>query len=544
MLHRRLAPALRAMVEFAQATPIFLAAGPDAEFQNQPAWFLRQHESAGWPPMARRDRSGLFPISLALLAALSLPSSAARAQGLDSLAAHALQFAAQQLAASVAQVHDPSRFPRSTLANGTWRLEDSDTWTSGFFPGCLWLMHGSTAAAEWRSWATDWTAEMEGEKNDTGSHDIGFKIFCSFGNGYRLTGDPAWPSVIRAGAQSLSTRFNTVVGCTRSWNNRNFPVIIDNLMNLEILFWSARNGGDPAWYDMAVSHALRTRQDHVRVNGSTYHLVDYHPGTGAILSRGTVQGYSDQSTWARGQAWGLYGFTMAYRETGDSRFLETARLVADYFIDHLPADHVPYWDFDAPGIPNEPKDCSAAAIAASGLMELVTFDPDGAARARYRDAASDILASLCTPAYLAEGSNSSGILQHGVGNKPSNGEVDVSLIYGDYYFLEALLRYQALVTGVAPHVTGLRLDRAVPNPFERDTRIGFHLPAAGPVVVSIFDARGAEFRTLADGIFPAGEHVLLWDGRGKDGGSAASGIYFYRLRSGSFSQTRKVIRIR
>lgn len=404
-------------------------------------------------------------------------------------------------------------------------------------------MHEWTAGTDWRSWAADWTAEMEGEKNDTDSHDVGFKIFCSFGNGYRLTGDPAWPSVIRKGAQSLSTRFNPVVGCTRSWNNRNFPVIIDNMMNLEILFWSARNGGDTAWYDMAVSHALRTRQDHVRANGSTYHLVDYHPGTGAVLSRGTVQGYSDQSTWARGQAWGLCGFTMAYRETGDSRFLETARLVA-YFIDHLPADHVPYWDFDAPGIPNEPKDSSAGAIAASGLMELATLDPDGAARARYRDAASDVLASLCSPACLAEGSNSSGILRHGVGNKPSNSEVDVSLIYGDYYFLEALLRYQALVTGVAPHVTGLRLDRAAPNPFERDTRIGFHLPAAGPVVVSIFDARGAEFRKLADGIFPAGEHVLFWDGKGKDGGSAASGIYFYRLRSGSFSQTRKVIRIR
>ena len=478
------------------------------------------------------------------LAILGMLSSAVPAQNLDPLATHALEFAGTQLAASVADVDDPSRFPRSTLADGSWRLEDSGSWTSGFFPGCLWRMQEAEGGGSWRSWAESWTAEMEGEKNDTGSHDVGFKIFCSFGNGYRLTGNASYPAIIRQGAQALASRFNTTVGCTRSWDNRHFPVIIDNMMNLEILFWAARHGGDAAWYDMAVSHALRTRQDHVRADGSTYHLVDYDPQTGAILFRGTVQGSSNNSTWARGQAWAVYGFTMAYRETQDARFLDTARRVADYFIDHLPADRVPYWDFQAPNIPNEPKDSSAAAIAASGLLELATLVTDPTARTRYRNAALGILSALCSPAYLAEGSPSAGILLHGTGNRPNNTEVNVSLIYGDYYFLEALLRYRQLPTDVVPAFVALRLDPAVPNPFNPRTRIGFHLSGATHVVLRIFDARGAEVRRLADAEFPGGDHALDWDGNRQDGRPAASGTYFYRLQAGDFTATRKASLIR
>jgi unsaturated chondroitin disaccharide hydrolase len=444
----------------------------------------------------------------------------------------------------VAEVDNPSRFPRSTLADGSWRLEDSGSWTSGFFPGCLWLVHDWNESANSRQWAEDWTAGMAGERNDTSTHDVGFKIFCSFGNGYRLTGDPSYPGILRQGAASLATRFNATVGCTRSWDNRNFPVIIDNMMNLEILFWAARNGGDPAWYDMAVSHALRTRQDHVRADGSTYHLVDYDPQTGAVLSRGTVQGYSDNSTWARGQAWAVYGFTMTYRETRDTRFRDTARRTADYFIDHLPVDHVPYWDFQAPHIPNEPKDSSAAAIAAAGLLELCTLADDAAARARYRQVGCDIVAALCSPPYLAEGSTSHGILLHGTGNKPKNTEVDVSLIYGDYYFLQALLRLGDLPTDALPAFTGVRLDPAVPNPFNPGTRIGFHLPAAAHVVLAIYDARGAEVCRLAAEDFPAGDHGRFWNGRGQDGSPVPSGTYFYRLQAGSFAATGKASLIR
>jgi unsaturated chondroitin disaccharide hydrolase len=491
--------------------------------------------------LARIGSTFVLPVLLALFGPLA---ASLEARTLDPPTQHALDFAAQQLTASVAEVGSPTRFPKSTLADGSWSTEDSGTWTSGFFPGCLWLMFQRTSGSSWHTWAADWTAEMEGEKNDTGSHDVGFKIFCSFGNGYRLTLEPAYRDVVIQGAQSLASRYNPIVGCTRSWDNRHFPVIIDNMMNLEILFWAARNGGNPVWYDMALSHALKTRVNHVRADGSTYQLVDYDPSTGAILGKETVQGYATESTWSRGQAWAVYGFTMAYRETGDSRLLETARLVADYFIDHLPADQVPYWDFEAPNIPNEKKDSSAGAIAASGLLELSTLVSDGASRARYRDAAAAVLTSLCSTAYLAEGTNSSGILLHGVGNKPSNKEVDVSLIYGDYYFIEALLRWQATTTDVPPVFAGYRLEPSVPNPFRTEMRIAFELPRAGPVELRILDIQGAVVRTLARGGYAAGRQGVIWDGTRDDGAPATSGIYFYELRAGGFRQTRKVSLVR
>ncbi|OLD58487.1 MAG: hypothetical protein AUI33_17580 [Ignavibacteria bacterium 13_1_40CM_2_61_4] len=346
------------------------------------------------------------------------------------------------------------------------------------------------------------------------------------------------------GARSLATRYSPIVGCTRSWNNRHFPVIIDNMMNLEILFWAARHGGDPAWYDMAVSHALKTRQNHVRADGSTYQVVDYDPNTGAVLAKETVQGYSTESTWSRGQALAVYGFTMTYRETGDTRFLDTARQVADYFVDHLPADRVPYWDFEAPNIPNEKKDSSAAAIAASGLLELSTLVPEGASRTRYREAAFQILESLCSPAYLAEGTTSSGILLHGVGNKPSNSEVDVSLIYGDYYFIEALMRHEAITTGVEQAFAGYRLEPSFPNPFGSEMHISFQVPQACHVDVSIIDIRGAQVRTLAHADYPPGRHEVIWNGLRRDGTPAPSGAYFCVFRAGSFYQTHKLSLVR
>jgi unsaturated chondroitin disaccharide hydrolase len=456
----------------------------------------------------------------------------------------ALQFAEQQLTASVAEVVDPWRFPRSTLSDGSWKTETSSSWTSGFFPGCLWFQYERTSLATWRTLATRWTAEMESQKNNTSSHDVGFKIMCSFGNAYRLTLDPAYRDVVLQGAASLATRYNPAVGCTRSWNNHHFPVIIDNMMNLEILFWAARHGGNAAWYDMAVSHALKTRQNHVRADGSTYHLVDYDPNTGAILGKETVQGYATESTWARGQAWALYGFTMTYRETGDARFLDTAQRVADYFIDHLPADHVPYWDFNAPNIPNEKKDTSAAAIAASGLLELSTWVADPAARTRYRDAGSQILSALCSTAYLAQGSTSSGILLHGVGHKPDNTEVDVSLIYGDYYFIEALMRYQTATTAAPAAPADDALQASFPNPFTPGAQIGLVLPRAGRVQLRVLDVRGAEVRTLADADYPAGRHAVTWDGRRGDGTAASSGIYYCELRAAGMRRTRTLSLIR
>ena len=276
-----------------------------------------------------------------------------------------------------------------------------------------------------------------------GSHDIGFIIYCSFGNGYRLKPSAGYRKVILQAARTLLTRFNPVVGCIRSWDNRKwtFPVIIDNMMNLELLFWASQNGGTRQMYDAAVSHAERTMQNHFRPDGSTYHVVDYDTTNGAVRAKTTHQGYADESTWARGQAWAVYGFTMAYRYTHDGRFLRTAQRAADYFMNRLPSDHIPYWDFDAPGIPNEPRDASAGAIAASGLLELGTNATADSLRRKYFDAAEVILAALASPPYLSEGTHSSGIISHSTGNKPAGSEIDVDLIYGDYYFLEGLQRY-------------------------------------------------------------------------------------------------------
>jgi hypothetical protein len=276
--------------------------------------------------------------------------------------------------------------------------------------------------------------------------DVGFMINTSYGNGYRLTGNPDWKAVVLQTAQSFSTRYNGAAGCLSTWGavtNQPFDVFLDTMMNLEVLFRAYDLGGDTNFYNFAYSHAEKTMLNHVRADGSTYHIVEYDGNTGAVLWRGTFAGASDQSTWARGQSWGVYGFTMAYRETGDARFLSTAQKLADYCLTNLPLDYVPYWDYQAPGIPNEPRDSSAAAILLSGLLELSQRSTNAPDAARYWQAARHIFNSLRSTNYLAQGSISSGILLHGVGETPplSSSEIDVSLIYGDYYFIESLKRF-------------------------------------------------------------------------------------------------------
>jgi unsaturated chondroitin disaccharide hydrolase len=466
------------------------------------------------------------------------------AQNVDSLLSYGLDFARQQVAASVHEVADPSRFPRATATDGSWITKSAGSWTSGFFPGCLWFMFESTGADSFRTSAELWTQEMEDEQNDTGSHDVGFKMLGSFGQGFRLTGNAAYPAVLLQGAQSLATRYNSVVGCIRSWNNRNFPVIIDNMMNLELLFWGAANGGDPTWYDMAVSHATRTMQDHVRADGSTYQIVDYDPSTGTIIAKEAHQGYDVESTWARGQAWALYGFTMAYRETGNVAFLQTAQQTANYFIANLPADHVPYWDFDAPNIPNEERDTSAASIAASGLLELSTLTADSL-QGSYRNAAIDILVSLSSSSYLATGSNSSGVLLHAVGNRPNGTEVDVSLIYADYYYLEALLRYQGIASDVGD-VFAVPLHpalRAYPNPFNPGTTLHYSIAEAAHVHLAIFDVRGQRVAVLVDEHQAGGAHQRRWT-MNAVGLRRPSGVYFARLQTADRSVVSKLVLLR
>ncbi len=338
--------------------------------------------------------------------------------------------------------------PRTLDSKGNLRLVAPGDWTSGFFPGELWYMYEYTGDEFWKQKAKEYTELLEGQKNNGSTHDMGFKMYCSYGNGLRLSPNEEYKDVLLTSARTLTTRFREKTGCLRSWDHGRdkwaYPVIIDNMMNLELLFWAFRESGDSLFYHIAVSHARTTMKNHFRDDYSSYHVVNYDTLTGEVLHRHTHQGYAHSSAWARGQAWGLYGYTMCFRETGDTAFLNQARHIADFIFQHknLPQDLIPYWDFNAPDIPNEPRDVSAATVTASGLYELCALDPVN--RAKYKALADKIMENL-TLNYRAEPGKDKGfLLLHSTGSKPHNSEVDVPLSYADYYFLEALLRKRAL----------------------------------------------------------------------------------------------------
>ncbi len=357
-----------------------------------------------------------------------------------------LQFAARQYKHMMQHVPD-SVLPRTTnTKDGSLLTSNTSWWTSGFYPGTNWYLFEYTKDPAFKAEALKRMALVEKEKNNKGTHDLGFMMYCPFGNAYRITKDPAYKAVLLTSAKSLSTRFNPTVGCIKSWDHGSwkFPVIIDNMMNLELLTWATKVSGDAQFEHIARTHANTTIQHHFRPDYSSYHVVDYDPATGAVLQKKTHQGAADSSAWSRGQAWGLYGYTMMYRETKDKAYLDQAHHIADYILSNpnMPEDLIPYWDYNAPGIPNAPRDASAGAVAASALLELSRYvnKADGK---RYWNAAEKMLASLCSPAYLAkEGENNDFILMHSVGSLPHNSEVDVPLTYADYYFVEALLRYK------------------------------------------------------------------------------------------------------
>ena len=383
----------------------------------------------------------------ALIAALvlSLPFLSRPRGDERGLAQRNLAFAQEQFLLALQRLQPSDLNPRTLNADGTLQLVPSRDWTSGFFPGSLWLLYEYTGMESWRASAQKFTRNVEQEKSNGTTHDMGFKMFCSFGNGYRLTNDAEYKEILLQSARMLITRFNPLVGCIRSWDHHQhlwqFPVIIDNMMNLELLFWAAKVSGEAAFYDIALRHAETTMKNHFRSDYGTWHVLNYDSATGAVLNRHTHQGYAHESTWARGQAWALYGFTMVYRETRDRRFLEQAQHIADYILNHknLPEDMVPYWDYDVPNIENEPRDASAAAVMCSALFELGTHLRPGGAR--YKSAAEKTLTSLSSQKYLAKlGENGNFLLQHAVGNKPANSEIDVPIVYADYYFLEANLR--------------------------------------------------------------------------------------------------------
>jgi unsaturated chondroitin disaccharide hydrolase len=336
----------------------------------------------------------------------------------------------------------PFLYPRSSNPDGTLLSVESRDWTSGFFAGNLWQLYDYTRDGKLLKAAQRWSVGLEKEKDNRSTHDLGFMLYCSIGHGYRLTKDEHYKNVLLEGARTLATRFNKKTGCIRSWDHGTwqFPVIIDNMMNLELLFWASKVSGDSSFYRVAVTHANTTLKNHFRPDNSSYHVVDYDTASGMAIKKMTHQGFSDESAWARGQAWGLYGFTVAYRETRDRKYLEQAEKIAAFYLSHpnLPADKVPYWDFNASGIPHEPRDASAAAIAASALLELAKYSERGK---WYSDNAMAMLKTLSSPTYLATpGTNNNFILKHCVGHKPAEREIDVPLIYADYYFIEALLR--------------------------------------------------------------------------------------------------------
>ncbi len=348
----------------------------------------------------------------------------------------------QQLANMLGSLDQKNRYPRTYNEEDFLVTVTSDDWTSGFFPGMLWYMYEYTKDTEWKKHAQQWTAGLEFEKYNSKTHDLGFMLYTSFGNGYRLTKRSHYKNVLIAAANTLITRYNPKVGCIQSWEQGKwkYPVIIDNMMNLELLFWASKITGNSKYATIAIHHANTTLKNQFREDGSSWHVLDYDPKTGNIRSKTTAQGYSDDSSWARGQAWGLYGFTMTYRETKDSTYLNQAEKIAEYIIQNLEKTKIPYWDFKAPYIPFVHKDASAAAITASALLELSSFSKKSHL---YCKIAEEILHQLCTPEYLAKAkSNGNFILNHSIGHKPDNSEVDVPLIYADYYFIEALLRYK------------------------------------------------------------------------------------------------------
>ena len=333
--------------------------------------------------------------------------------------------------------------PRTVGEDGTLVLVNGGDWTSGFYPGILWQMYELTGEKSWRDRAEFYTQKLESQQYNNSDHDIGFRMFCSYGNAFRLTGKEEYIPVLVRSARTLISRYYEKVGCIRSWDfNQDVwqcPVIIDNMMNLELLFWASEKTGDPRFHDIAVQHALTTMENHFREDYSTCHVVDYDTINGQVRQKNTHQGYADGSSWARGQAWGLYGYTMTYRYTKDNRFLRQAEGIADFILGHpnLPDDGIPYWDFDAPGMPDEPRDVSAAAIMASALYELSTYSEKGTV---YRKEADRILKNIWNGYRSGNGENCGFLLDHSVGSKPEKREVDVPLIYADYYFLEAMVR--------------------------------------------------------------------------------------------------------
>jgi len=367
-----------------------------------------------------------------------------------------VEFAAKQIGIEIDMMHQKGEIlnPRTIHKDGTTRYNKPELWTSGFFPGSLWYMYELTGDEKWRNEAEIITETLDTVQYLTWHHDVGFMVYCSYGNGYRLTKNPAYKDVIIQAAKSLSTRFRPNVSAIQSWSSKrgwqakrgwDCPVIIDNMMNLELLFEASKISGDNSFRDIAIKHANTTLENQFRADYSCYHVIDYDTKTGQVRNKHTAQGFAHESAWARGQAWAIYGYTVCYRETKDPKYLEQANNIANFLFTHprMPEDLIPYWDFDCTEIPNTYRDASAASCIASALYEMSTYNKEKSVE--YKQYADKIVENLSSDAYRAKlGENNNFLLMHSVGSIPHGSEIDVPLNYADYYFLEALKRKKDL----------------------------------------------------------------------------------------------------
>lgn len=346
---------------------------------------------------------------------------------------------------------DSLSFPRSYSRNkDAIKKVTSKDWTSGFFPGNLWQIYDLTQDEKYKNQAKKWTAFIEKEKFNGRTHDMGFKVLSSFGNGLKsVKNKKVYKNIILKSAQTLSTRFDKSIGCIRSWDFNidiwQYPVIIDNMMNLELLFEATKISGDSIYHKIAVNHANTTLKNHFRRDGSTWHVVDYDTVAKQVRSKFTHQGIADNSAWARGQGWAIYGYTMAYRYTKDSKYLARAQATAQFFINHenLPDDGIAYWDFNDPKIPHTSRDVSASVIVASALVELYGYT-NNLEYINYSKKVVNSIKNISNTYILPDNENVPFILDHNFGDWSKRAEMDEPIVYGDYYFLQTLLRLKNL----------------------------------------------------------------------------------------------------
>ena len=343
---------------------------------------------------------------------------------------------------------DSVLIPRSMdLSSGVVKKVKSKDWTSGFFAGNLWQIYSLTGDVRFKEKAILWNAFIEKEKFNNTTHDMGFKVYCSFGKGLKVKDNAKYKNIIVKSAQTLVTRFDTKIGAIRSWDHNkeffDFPVIIDNMLNLELLFEASKISGDKTYKNIAIQHANTTLKNHFRKDNSCYHVIDYDTLSGKVKNKLTHQGFNNESSWARGQSWAVYGFTMAYRYTKNKEYLKQAEATAKYYMNYktLPEDGIPYWDFNDTSIPNAPRDASSAAVMASALLELYSFTKNQT----YLEYSNKIINTLSSDKYLLNDSvKGPFILDHSTGNWPKKDEIDQPIVYADYYYLEAIIRKQSL----------------------------------------------------------------------------------------------------